>query len=116
MVLDLIRDSKYRDFVRTFDCCVRQNCSPHIIDSVREVHCHHISAYGVGTKCSDLETVSMCLRHHNEIHHIGRKQFNRKYPGKIEARHSEILIEALDVFPEYKDEILDLLDKMGEIS
>lgn len=62
------RDEKYLRFIRTF-CC--------IICQARNTVPHHFgrTGKGMGQKCSDYETIPLCVMHHNSVHSIGNKKF-----------------------------------------
>ena len=66
------QDKKYLEWMRLQACIVTEPCSVLVV-------AHHISAGGMGTKCSDYETVPLCNEHHREIHDKGKKTFQAKY-------------------------------------
>jgi hypothetical protein len=69
-----VQDKKYLEWIRWHLCVADPDfiCSGQIIP-------HHINAGGMGTKCSDYETVPLCNEHHREIHDKGKKIFQAKY-------------------------------------
>jgi hypothetical protein len=64
------RSEAYKTFVRSLPCviCGSLPCDP-----------HHIESMGMGIKCNDTRTISLCRRHHSEIHAIGKKSFCEQY-------------------------------------
>lgn len=70
-----IRDEKYLRYIRSLPC----NACPKPAPSIP----HHTKAGGMGTKCSDYETVPLCKRCHDQIEAIngGKLTFDAKHPG-----------------------------------
>ena len=68
----LARSKPYLRFIANQPCSV-PGCS-YNVGTV-----HHVETGGMGTKCSDYETVCLCLAHHREIHQIGKTTFSEKY-------------------------------------
>lgn len=83
------RDKKYRAWVRTKPCILHSAYYNPVV-------AHHISAGGMGTKCSDYETVPLCHSHHLEIHDHGKDTFERKYSIDLKEE-AERLKEEWDV-------------------
>lgn len=116
----MIRDKEYLDYVRSFDCAVKNGeCSAHMSYNnglwVREIHPHHMRTRGAGG--DDLFCVPLCKVHHDMWHKIGRDTFEKKYPGKIETRWLEVLEGAIYRFPEFADIINERIELInnGEI-
>ncbi len=115
----MISDKKLREWIRhEWDCCVSNGeCSAHWSydeskqEMVRQTHCSHVKSRGAGG--SDLEAVCKCRFHHGAWHDLGRETFERRYPGKVKEQWIEILTQALDIFPEYSEEINELLERIG---
>ena len=66
------RRKKYLDHIKKQGCTVRREC-------VGDIAAHHMETGGMGIKCSDFKTLPLCMRHHAELHSIGRRSFVRKY-------------------------------------
>lgn len=69
---NIVRDDKYLAFIRTETCiaCWEYGCIPH--------H-ENLTGKGMGIKCSDLETIPLCYKCHDERHMLGKKSFSKKY-------------------------------------
>lgn len=73
-----VQDKKYLKWMKAHLCLMwnpwakDRHCQGQVIS-------HHISTGGMGTKCSDYETVPLCNEHHREIHDKGKKIFQAKY-------------------------------------
>lgn len=69
------RDPEYREFVRTFNCCI---CGS------GEVVAHHVEHAGLGLKGSDFSCIPLCGQCHNKIH-------TGEYSGKFEDVQIKVL-------------------------
>ncbi len=68
------RDQDYLSWIRQWPCFI---CARDI-----EVEAAHVGQHGLGTKASDLQTVSLCPLHHRGsygLDKIGRERFEAKY-------------------------------------
>jgi hypothetical protein len=65
------RNPKYKAFIQQQKCYICRALPPS--------HHHHIFAEGVGTKCSDYESMPLCNDHHREFHDKGREEFAEHY-------------------------------------
>jgi hypothetical protein len=65
------RDTRYLAWIRTQPCII---CPPW---KRSQIEAAHVGPRGVGQKCSDRQTVPLCLRHHQtgrDAHHrLGRR-------------------------------------------
>lgn len=64
----------YLKFVRRHSCCVK-NCW-------KRTEAHHVVFDGqgkIGSKVSDTQAISLCEKHHQEYHAIGRDAFELKH-------------------------------------
>ena len=70
-----IPDQKYQDYIRSFACvvCVLLN-----LRQRSKTQCCHVGLRGLGTKCSDRETLPFCRLHHRE-QHASQKRFWKVY-------------------------------------
>lgn len=58
-----VRDAAYMAFIRALPCCAR------IFGDCRgSVTAHHAGERGLGMKCSDRETIPLCVAHHTAWH------------------------------------------------
>ena len=64
------RDSKYINWIKNLPCIICQypRSDP-----------HHSETGGKGTKASDYTSIALCHKHHQEVHQIGKKSFQKKY-------------------------------------
>lgn len=83
------RDKKYLKYISQQECLLR-----HDNQCLGEVVPHHIGKGGISIKCSDYETVPVCVFHHDWIHKQGKewgrdmleraaKLYKEKWDGKI---------------------------------
>lgn len=47
-------------------------------------HTHHKTTRGAGGADKENNLMPLCLKHHNELHTIGKKTFRKKYKFQIE--------------------------------
>lgn len=69
------RSKHFLQFVRNLSCLISGRRS----GDNEEVVPHHLETGGTGTKGSDLWTVPLLHRYHQELHAIGRTAFEQKY-------------------------------------
>lgn len=78
MSLEPVHRSKaYLDFIRNLPClvCGSSPCDP-----------HHTTRGGTGLKGSDFDAISLCHKHHVEVHSIGVRTFEERHAiGILEA-------------------------------
>lgn len=60
------RNAEYLAWVRTQSCCARSAAEGE--ECRGPVQAHHAGPRGLGQKCSDLEAIPLCSRHHREWH------------------------------------------------
>lgn len=76
------QDKKYLGWIQTYPSCLMK-ChfivTTYISLCAGQIVAHHVSTGGMGTKCSDYETVPLCNEHHREIHDKGKRIFQAKY-------------------------------------
>lgn len=83
-----VRDPEHLKFVRSQPCCV-PGCKRGPIEA------NHVGgSKGMGQKCSDLEAVPMCQRHHRFYHDKGRKHFEFYYRLDVRAIAAHLAQEA----------------------
>ena len=67
------KSPEYLGFIKLLPCEIdNEECMGQSIP-------HHVEPGGVGTKCDDTFTVSLCVGHHDEVHTQGVKTFTKKY-------------------------------------
>jgi hypothetical protein len=82
------RNDEYKKFIEAQKC----HCCPKSAPSVA----HHIYAEGIGTKCSDYQTMPLCHDCHMEFHNGGRPEFAKNHGldyWKVIASYLELYIE-----------------------
>ena len=82
------RSKKYLAFVRGLPCS--------ILDCGNPAVAHHVYTGGVSMKCSDAETIPLCIGHHDEVHLIGKETFYQAHNTTIE----ECLVQTMQRFIE----------------
>jgi len=67
------RDEAYLRFIRSQPCFLvgMSRIDPTIPDCFGEVAPHHFGKGGTSIKCSDYETVPLCVGHHSMVHSEG---------------------------------------------
>lgn len=63
----VVRDPKYRAFVRSFPCAV---CGRHY-----GIEAAHTGPHGISQKASDLTCIPLCREDHRELHQVGPTRF-----------------------------------------
>lgn len=66
----IFRSKKYLQFIQNQPCVI---CGSVPSDP------HHIEAGGMGIKTDDTRVISLCRKHHSEVHATGKKSFQVKY-------------------------------------
>lgn len=74
---NIVRDKKYLKWQKGRECLINNHqCDP---DTVA----HHINTGGMGMKCGDDETVTLCHYHHlgsnDAVHFMGKKKFEKEF-------------------------------------
>ena len=54
-------------------------------------HAHHVTAGGMGMKCSDFDAVPLCARHHQILHDSGKQTFEAKYAVDLLAEARKLV-------------------------
>jgi len=60
------RDKGYLEYISKQECLLR-----YMGDCIGDVVPHHFGKGGTGIKCSDYETVPLCVGHHSMVHSEG---------------------------------------------
>lgn len=76
-------DKAYRKYIEKQPCMVG-------IDCLGDVISHHIETVGSGG--SDYSCINLCMKHHNEIHAMGKDTFQRKYNIDFNKERIRLLI------------------------
>ena len=78
-----VEDKEYLAYIRTLPCMIYTDgirAQFHKDPCYGEVWYHHIHTEGKNVKCSDYETVPLCIKHHTPgVHSIGKKTFSKKF-------------------------------------
>jgi len=76
-----LRDPGYLDFIRSLQCCVPGCTSVNLHQWTQAgawTEAAHVGDRGLRQKCSDRETIPLCVRHHRtgkDSHHVMGKNF-----------------------------------------
>lgn len=62
------RSKKYLAYIKTLDCCVGYHCEGDVV-------AHHTECGGKALKGSDLLTLPLCHKHHDEHDRMGKISF-----------------------------------------
>lgn len=76
-------DKAYRKYIERQLCIVGFDCLGDAIS-------HHIETVGSGG--SDYSCINLCMKHHNEVHTIGKDTFQKKYRIDFNRERVRLLI------------------------
>lgn len=82
------RSQKYLDEVKKLPCCVGFGC-------FGDIAAHHVKSGGKSIKCDDHETIPLCWHHHNLIHTVGKKTFERRFNVNLNELVKETMIKVI---------------------
>lgn len=77
----MARDKDFAEHFRNLPCEVCGNYPPN--------HGHHIKTFGSGGADELWNGISLCFKHHREIHDLGIKRFVERYPKVRYALNSK---------------------------
>lgn len=89
-------DPDYKKYLRKQPCIVWLDCIG--VGCEGSVVVHHDPSIGAGG--SDLEAVSICIKHHEEIHKMGRGSFQKKYKIDLNREKVRLLVGYIKLLKE----------------